>query len=129
MRKALLISLFALLFASCVSTKTNAPTVTGIENLKREDYTVMPEAKTCSRGFRVWILFIPIGYGKSDKVRESKAFNKMLKPNHADGVLAAKYKHKKITVSLILLTYTNWTTTLNGKPYVLKTDKIEPVKK
>lgn len=120
MKKTLLIALAAILISSCVTgRKTGA--VTGIENLNRDAYTVMPETKSISRTNKIWFLFFPFG-GKSETKREEQCLNRMIKDNHADGVMAQKYVHKKITVPLIVVTYSYKYTILTGKPYALKTD-------
>jgi hypothetical protein len=123
MKKVIVILSTTLLLASCV-TSTKIATVSGVENLKREDYTVLDEQKTVSRSNKFWFLFIPIG-SKSNEKREAQSLKKMLKRNKADGVLAAKYVHRKFTVPLIVFTYTYKQTTLTGKPFVLKVDSVK----
>lgn len=100
------------------------PTVSGVENLKREDYTVLSETQTKAEVHRFWILFIPIVRigPKTDEARETKAFDKMIKTNKADGVLAAKYTHKNWCVPLLLFNYSHRSVILKGKPFVLKTN-------
>ena len=119
--KKITITIFAALALSSCVTGTKIPTVSGIENLKREDYTVLEEKETVSRANKFWILFIPFG-GKNEEKREAQCFKRMVEDNKADGVLAAKYVHKKFTVPLIVFTYTFKETRLTGKPYKLKTD-------
>jgi hypothetical protein len=118
MKKVIVILSTTLLLASCV-TSTKIATVSGVENLKREDYTVLDEQKTVSRSNKFWFLFIPIG-SKSNEKREAQSLKKMLKRNKADGVLAAKF-----TVPLIVFTYTYKQTTLTGKTFVLKVDSVK----
>lgn len=105
-------------------TGTHIAAVSGIENLHREDYTILNEDKSSSRANKFWILFLPFG-GKSEEKREAQCFKRMLSKNKADGVLAAKYTHRKLTIPLVLFTYTLKTTTLEGKPYVLKIDSVK----
>jgi hypothetical protein len=122
MKKAIILFLSLALLISCRTTSFKP--VAGIDNLKREDYTVMPEATTKSEVYRFWILFIPIPIGpSSESKRDEKAYQKMIKEYHADGVLAAKYEHKHWCIPLIVLNFNYRASILTGKPYSLKIDK------
>jgi len=121
MKKLVLSSLLLLIFASC-TTGTKMQKVEGIENLNREAYTIKEEATSISRTNKFWILFFPFG-GKSEEKREAQCFKRFMEDNKADGIIAGKYIHKKITVPLIVFTYSYKWTTLKGKPFIIKTDK------
>lgn len=120
MKKIIIVISSAMLLSSCV-TSTHLGDVKGLENLPRDSYTIMNEQESVSRANKFWLLFIPFG-GKSDEKREAQCLNKMVKDNHADGVIAPKYVNKKITIPLIIFTYTYKWTTLTGKPYTVKTN-------
>jgi len=99
--------------------------VSGVESLKSTDYTVMPEQTTKIGRYRVWLLFIPIfWYGPSKgTTQESKAYQKMIKMNDANGVIDGKYVCKKWCIPLIALNFDCKTTTLTGRPYKLNINK------
>ena len=123
MKKTVLSIVLIASLASCV-TGSKMASVSGIENLKREDYTILPEQQTTAQVHRLWILFIPIVRigPKTDVARETKAFDKMVSDNKADGVIAAKYTHKNWCIPLILVNYSHRSVTLKGKPFAIKTN-------
>lgn len=118
MKNLIIIALAALSLSGCITgSKTVASS--GIENLSQDSYTILNECKTTSRTNKVWILFIPLP-SKSEEKRQAQCFERMIKENHADGIIAQKYVSRKITIPLILVTYSFKKTTLTGKPYVIK---------
>ncbi len=122
MKKIITITLCAALLSSCI-TGTKMQQVSGIENLNRNAYTLLPEKQSVSRTNRIWVLFFGFG-GKSEEKREAQCYKRMLKDNQADGVMAGKFVHKKVTIPLIVFTYSYRFTTLTGKPFILKTDSV-----
>lgn len=120
MKKTLPIVSIMLLLNSCI-TSSHIGEAKGLENLPRNSYTVLEERTSISRTNKFWILFIPFG-GKSEEKREAQCLTRMLTENNANGVIAPNYVSKKITIPLILFTYSYKWTTLKAKPYIVKTD-------
>lgn len=126
MRNLFFIALSALFLSSCI-TGTKTAAVSGIENLPRDSYTILDEKTEIARTNKVWFLFIPF-HSKSEEKREAQCYERMIKQYHADGIIGAKYVHRKITIPLIVITYSYKYTTLTGKPFVIKTDTKTPTK-
>lgn len=123
MKKTILISLSALILSSC-TTGTKLLTSTAPPDSKT--YTVLKEDKTATARNRIWILFIPITIGpKSEEKREARCLNRMLNQNHADGIIAGKYVHRKFVIPLILVTYSHRNTVLTATPFKLNTDTLK----
>lgn len=123
MKKTLIALSTIVMLTSCI-TGTKISAVSGVENLKRDDYTIADEQTVKASVHRFYVLFIPIVRvgGKTEEARDAKALEKILSKDKADGVIAAKYVHKKWCVPLIIFNYSNRTTTLSGKPFTIKTD-------
>lgn len=120
MKNLILILVLSLSFSNCV-TNSHLSSASGAEGLNKDNYTILQEKQTTSRSNKFWILFIPFG-GKSDKTREGQCYDRMIRQNNADGILAAKYTSRKFVIPLIVFTYSYRQTKLTGKPYILKTD-------
>lgn len=119
--KAVTILLAAAMMSGCITgrdAKTDSPT---------GNYKVLPEQATVSRTNKIWILFFPFG-GKSEEKREAQCYERMIKSSHADGIIAQKYVHKKVTIPLILFTYSYKYTTLTGKPFIVSVDSTHAAK-
>ena len=72
---------------------------------------------------KIWFLFIPIG-GKSFEKLEKKAYNEAVEQlENADGLIEARYEHKKIVIPLIIVTPVIKRTKAVGRGYRLKEDK------
>lgn len=121
-RPLLLLTTLAL-FTACSSTKsTMASQNSRLAEFDREDYTVLPQVEGKANSTKVWFLFIPFG-GKSDKKLESKAYNRAVSQlDKADGLIDARYEHKKVVIPLILFTPVIKKTKAIGRGYRLKTD-------
>lgn len=120
MRKTISALLLLAFLGSCI-TSSHMGDAKGLENLPRDSYTILPECKSVSRSNKFWLLFFPFG-GKSEEKREGQCLQRMLKQKGADGVISPKYVHKKITVPLIVFTYSHKWTELTAKPYIVRTD-------
>ena len=89
-------------------------------------YTFKDETQVNTMGTRLWILFIPIGFGaKSYEARKEKAIQRFLKHNSCDAILNGKIVDRKIIIPLIAVTYSYRWCNLVGKPCVIKSDTLK----
>lgn len=122
MKKSILISLVAIIFASCT---TGTKLLTSTAPADPKIYTVLKEDKTSTVRNRLWILFIPITIGpKSEQTREERCLKRILKQNDADGIINGKIIHRKIIIPLIVVNYSWRSTTLTAIPFKIKTDSL-----
>jgi len=109
---------------SCSSTRSTMNSQdTKLSELQREDYEVLEQVEGKAQSTKVWFLFIPFG-GKKDKKLENKAYNRATtKVEEADGLLNARYEHKKLVIPLIVVTPVIKRVKVVGRAYKLKTDQ------
>lgn len=108
------------ILTSCVAKRELISTVS--QNLK---YRVLPEANTTVATGRVWILFIPIGFGpRKYTTRKEKAMHGFLKQNKADAILNGEIVDRKVIIPLILINISSHWTKVTGKPGVLEVDSL-----
>lgn len=117
--KRIIISLIAFLFMTSCVTLRNSYAGTGVENLKKEDYTILPQDSIRCKSLRVYLLVLPIG-GKKPWQLEKKAYAKLIQKTKADGLISEQYIHKKVWVPLILVSVVYRWVDLQAKPYVIK---------
>ncbi|MBS1763999.1 MAG: hypothetical protein JSS90_03405 [Bacteroidetes bacterium] len=114
-----------IMFSSCSSSKSTVNhQPIEIQKFKRDEYVVLDNLKGEAKSNRFWLLFIPFG-GKSDQKLYEKAYDKAVKSavgQKADGLLEPRYTYKKITIPLIVVSWTTKKVTAEGKAFRIKTE-------
>lgn len=116
-------SVIIVLFSCVTSRITNVPNPSSISSLNSEKIEILGHVEGISPGARLWVTFIPIGWGR-DSWCESRAYKKALKkfPN-ADGIMDQVITYYRMRIPLIVLTPVYKSVTLKGVAYRLKTDQ------
>jgi|688.fasta_scaffold88709_5 hypothetical protein len=118
-----LFSVIIVLF-SCVTTRiTNVQNPSSVSSLNSEKIEILGHVEGTSPGARLWVTFIPLGWGR-DSWCESRAYKKALKkyPN-ADGIMDQVLTYYRMRIPLVVLTPVYKSVTLKGVAYRLKTDE------
>lgn len=117
MKKAILILLCAVLFGtSCVHERELINQVTEVSA-----YDIRPAVKCKVSAGRIWVLFIPIGYGgRKYSTRRDKVQQKFLKKNKCDAISSGQIIDRKIIIPLILVNFSVHWTVLTAKPAIIK---------
>ena len=93
-----------------------------IAELDREDYVVLDPVEEEVRSTRFWLLFIPFG-GKKDEKMKEKAYTRAVEQMpEADGLLKPRYVVKKTVIPLIVFNFTFKKVSVRGKGFRIKSE-------
>jgi len=123
MKKITIFLLIVLSLSSCVTTKFwDIPNNSTISTLEKDRIEILGQTEGSADGGRVWILFIPIGWGKNSWV-ESTAYERALKtyPN-TDGLINQTKTYRRTSVPLIVITPVVKKATVKGTAYHIRSD-------
>lgn len=121
--KAVVVMMIVTSMSSCVTTRlTNVPNSSTISSLDKDRIEILGPAIGNAGGGRVWILFIPIGWGR-DSWCESTAYKNALKsyPN-ADGIIEQTQSYHRVRVPLLVITPVVKKVEVRGTAYHIRTD-------
>ncbi len=122
MRK-IIVSLLAIAFlcSACVEHSV-FPRPNDMISVPKENVEILGHTEGKTGGGRIWILFIPIGWGR-DEVLETIAYKKALKhmPN-AEGLIDKKVTYTRVRVPLVLVTYVGKAIKIEGTAFRIKTN-------
>lgn|SRR5690554_3256281 len=120
----LLLLVITLLTTSCVTNRvTNVPNNTTIANVDKDRLQILGRVEGDSKGVRVWVLFIPLGWANDNWV-EGRAYKKALRkyPN-ADGLIDQVQTYHRTTVPLVVVTPQVKVVNVTGVAYHIRTDE------
>lgn len=122
--KILVVTIIIALNSSCVTTRlTNIPNSSTIFALEKDRIEILGPAKGSSFGARMWLLFIPIGWGQDSRC-ESQAYKNALKSySNADGLIDQTTNYHRTRVPLLIVTPVYKQVTVTGTAYHIRTDK------
>ena len=93
-----------------------------LDELEREDYVVLDRVEGEARSTKFWLLFLPFGGTKEEKLKQ-KAYNRAIEQMpEADGLIKPRYQVKKTVIPLILINFSVKRVTAIGKGFRIKTD-------
>ena len=124
MNKTIVCLLFlAFLCSSCVEHTILPRPADTISESVRNNVEILGHTEAKTGGGRLWILFIPFGWGK-EEVMETIAYKKALKkiPN-ADGLIDQKVTYTRVRVPLVVVTFVGKSIKVEGTAYRIKSDR------